>query len=67
MLQLWDLKTGKLRREFIGRGVPHPVHSIAVSADGQRVLAGGDGKTLHLWDLRTGKLIYRLVNKDIKP
>jgi WD40 repeat protein len=45
--KLWDVATGQLRRNFEG-GL------IAVSADGQRVLAGGYASTVRLWDTATG-------------
>lgn len=52
--RIWDVETGKLKREFPDvRGRP-----MALSPDGA-ILATG-GKAVQLWDVRTGKPIRKL-------
>lgn len=64
VLRLFDVKTGKELRQFVGH--KEPVWSTAFSADGSRVLSGAGNYentnqlgprdcTVRLWDARTGK------------
>jgi WD40 repeat protein/biotin carboxyl carrier protein len=39
-----------------------PVHSIAVSPDGEMVATGGDDRVIRLWKTETGALLHTLVN-----
>jgi WD40 repeat protein len=50
---LIDARTGKVRRRLEGHGAS--VVSAVFSADGKRVLSGGDDRTVRLWDGATGK------------
>jgi WD40 repeat protein len=45
-----------------------PLRSLAFSADGKRLLAGGlyDG-TVRLWDVRSRKLVRKLTADDVQP
>ncbi len=50
-----DAKTGKVLQTFTGH--TDSVTAAAFSADGQRVLSGGDDRTLRLWEADTAKEI----------
>lgn len=59
-VRLWELPSGKLRREIAGHG--HRALSLAFSPDG-RLLASSAWEPVretYLWDTRTGKLWGRL-------
>jgi RNA polymerase sigma factor (sigma-70 family) len=50
---LWDVATGKVRRQFGGE---LPLHALALSPDGRTLTATGlVGDDVHLWELATGK------------
>src|SRR5262249_40281747 len=56
-LRLWDAKSGEEIRRFEGHtGL---IECVAWSADGRRMLSGGDDATARVWDLDTGKELYR--------
>ena len=57
-LKLWDVTSERLIHAFEGRA--HPIVSVAVSPDGDRVLSGsqGWGDTIRLWEAATGRLIW---------
>jgi WD40 repeat protein len=57
-LKLWDAATGALLQTFGDQS--GPVHSIAFSPDGTRVLADSSDSTLKLWDVATGALMRTL-------
>jgi RNA polymerase sigma factor (sigma-70 family) len=50
VLTVWDAETGKQSRELRGSSG----RALAVSPDGTRLVAGGEGK-FSLWDLKTGR------------
>jgi len=50
--KLWDVSSGKLRREF--RGSTDTLWSVALSPDGRRLAAGTGESTIILWDTATG-------------
>jgi cytochrome c553/outer membrane protein assembly factor BamB len=50
-----DAETGKVLQTFTGH--TDSVVAAAFSADGNRVLSGGDDRTMRLWDAATGKQI----------
>lgn len=62
LVKLWDGE-GKLVRQ-IG-GAPHAVRSVAVSADGKRVAAGGDPSlaqpNVWVWELADAKLVQTIT------
>jgi WD40 repeat protein len=51
-VRLWDLETGQELRRCAGHTAG--VRGVALSADGQRALSGGNDRTVRLWDLQTG-------------
>ena len=51
MLQLWDVKTGRLSADF--KGHVRPVNSVAFSPD-SKVLASADNGGVKLWDTASG-------------
>ena len=53
LLRLWDLKTGRELRRFVGH--EGGVLAVAVSADGRLALSGSEDNTLKVWDMATGK------------
>ncbi len=61
-LFLADAATGKLIRTFTGHTAS--VVSAAFSADGKRILSGGDDRTLRLWDAEKGTAIRVFTGHD---
>jgi hypothetical protein len=39
-----------------------PLHSVATSADGTRLVAGGSNGTLYVWETATARLVQRIEN-----
>src|SRR5215510_825851 len=54
-IQLWDLKTGRLIRSFVGHTGHVP--AIVFSPDGKTIAAGSHDQTVKLWDVSSGRLI----------
>jgi WD40 repeat protein len=59
-LRVWDVKTGKTVRT-LGAALPAGYWALAVSADGKRVIFGGNDNSAHVWDLKEGKELKQLV------
>jgi HEAT repeat protein len=55
---LWDLSARKSLRVL--RGHAKPVQALAFSADGRRLLSGGQDHIIRLWEVGTGKEVHRL-------
>jgi WD40 repeat protein/DNA-binding SARP family transcriptional activator/energy-coupling factor transporter ATP-binding protein EcfA2 len=53
-----DARTGKQLLSLAG--VASPVHDVAYSPDGSRIVAGADDGTATVWDARTGKRLFAL-------
>jgi WD40 repeat protein len=52
--KLWEVATGALLRTFQGQ---QRIGSVALSADGARILSGSGDSTVKLWDAATGGLL----------
>jgi WD40 repeat protein len=52
----WEVSTGKEIRRFEKH--EGQVYGLALSRDGQRLVTGGEDKTVRLWDVPTGRLIH---------
>jgi WD40 repeat protein len=55
ILRVWDLKTGECFKLLEGH--TNAVVSLALSADGRRVVSGSRDKTLRVWCLETGECL----------
>jgi len=53
-VDVWDARTGELRRTLAGHG--GPVHSVAVSPNGEEIVSGSEDRTIRVWDIHTGAL-----------
>ncbi len=53
----WDMASGRAIASFEGH--TGPVKTVAVSRDGELVLAGSEDRTARLWDLETGEELQR--------
>ena len=60
IVRLWDRTTGEVR-ELVAKPDAKPVHCLAVSADGTRLLCGGADGTVRLWSLASGKQLAALT------
>jgi WD40 repeat protein len=63
--RLWDLATGKVLRTFDGN--VSCVTSLALSADGKRLVTGAAGEidsSVRLWDVATGKELMKMHHRD---
>jgi len=58
VLQVWEVGTNKLVREF--KGHTDEVWAVAASPDGKSVASGSQDKTARVWDLATGNEIAQL-------
>jgi WD40 repeat protein len=58
VLQVWEVGTNKLVREF--KGHTDEVWAVAVSPDGKSIASGSRDKTARVWDFATGKQIAQL-------
>jgi WD40 repeat protein/uncharacterized caspase-like protein len=58
-IKVWDLASGSLIRNF-GSGTG-AVSSLAISADGRRLVAGGD--TFNVWGFEAGRLLLQLPSR----
>ncbi|KAL7936753.1 WD40 repeat-like protein [Trichoderma chlorosporum] len=50
LIQIWDITTGEIQRTI---RAPSPIHSIALSEDGQHLAAGHLGWVIKIWDVTT--------------
>ncbi len=57
--RIWQVQTGKLRRELVGSS--RPVLIARFAPNGQWVATGNDGGTVQIWDAVRGTLKHRLT------
>lgn len=50
-VQIWNWKTGELRKELKGHAAS--VHAVAISPDGNTIASGSMDSLIYLWDVRT--------------
>ncbi len=55
--RLWDVDAGTELRRFTGHA--GAVRCLAACADGQRLLSGGEDRTVRLWDVQAGHEVLR--------
>jgi WD40 repeat protein/DNA-binding SARP family transcriptional activator/energy-coupling factor transporter ATP-binding protein EcfA2 len=55
---VWDARTG--RRLLSLAGATSPIHDVAYSPHGSRIVTGADDGTATVWDARTGKRLFVL-------
>jgi WD40 repeat protein len=58
VLRLWDLRTGKAIRDFVGH--TQAIHTVVVTPDDRQLLSGSSDQTLKLWSIETGEEIRTL-------
>jgi WD40 repeat protein/serine/threonine protein kinase len=58
-VMVWDVETAKLVRELVGADVEQ-VNSIALTADGRRLVTGSGKLVARLWDVDGGRLVTTL-------
>lgn len=57
--RLWDVQRGTCVRVFTGH--TGPVHTVAISPNGQLMASGGEDHTIILWDLGSGKKLKTMM------
>jgi WD40 repeat protein len=58
VLQLWDLRSGKILRQIEGR----PIRKAALTPQGTHAVIAEDGE-LMLWDLKSGKKVRTFLTE----
>ena len=58
-IKIWDVKTGKELREFIGH--KNAVHFVSFSPCGQFIVSGSRDGIIKLWDVKTGKELREFI------
>jgi WD40 repeat protein len=58
-LRVWDVKTGKTV-QTLGLPLEAGTWALALSADGKRLICGGNDNIAHVWDLKAGKELKQL-------
>jgi len=59
-IRLWDVKTGRLKRQLSTTSRFDVGYSCAFSPDGKTLATGNANRTVRLWDLRTGRTVFVL-------
>ncbi|MFH1982499.1 MAG: caspase family protein [Pseudomonadota bacterium] len=58
VLSLWEVATGRQIRVFAGHS--RSIGTIAISADGKRIVSASDDKSVKVWDVASGREITTL-------
>lgn len=58
-VQVWEIATGN--RFWAARTHPHPLHTVAWSANGQQIAAGGQSGSLTVRSARDGQELWHMV------
>jgi hypothetical protein len=58
-VRVWDASSGECVRELVGHS--HWTRSVALSADGGRVVSGSDDGSVRVWDALSGECVRKLV------
>lgn len=61
-IRLWDVKSGKVAREFSG-GHPKEVRSVTVSSNGKWLVSNGPDTT-RIWDVAAGAELKGVIKQD---
>lgn len=61
-IKVWDIASGECVRTFEGHAAA--VTSLAISADGRRMLSGSEDKSLRVWELPGGRQLRRFSDHD---
>jgi WD40 repeat protein len=59
-VRVWDLKTGKLLHELVGKDASY---AVAITADGKRIACGSS--PIVIWDVPSGSVVHRLDSKGL--
>lgn len=51
-IKIWDLATGKLRGEFVEKGIF--LYGVRITSDGKQLVAGGYPARISVWDVESG-------------
>jgi WD40 repeat protein len=62
LVRLWEAATGK--NVLTLRGHVDVVGTLAFTPDGQRLLSGGEDRTIRVWDLCSGEELYSLPGHE---
>jgi eukaryotic-like serine/threonine-protein kinase len=57
-IRIWNPETGELLQYWSGHDAM--IHGVAVTADGQRIITGGEDRLVRIWDARNGELLKTL-------
>lgn len=62
VIQLWDLETSRMLRQFEGH--ENAAKPVTISADGRYVISGSDDHTVRVWDAHSGECLRILEGHE---
>ncbi len=66
-LEVWDLHSGKVVRDYVGAGnKEESIFTAAISPRGDRVAGGGEG-LLQIWESGSGRLLAKVPSHGTNP